>query len=75
MDKHAIGEAARLEVALEREQGVRRQLQSLRKIARLIRVRVVMPRRRQRDDVQRQSAAEHRRKAGKPPREVTEDFG
>ena len=67
--EHAVGEAARLEVALEREQRVRGQLQPLREVARLVRVRVVVPRRGQRDDVQRQAAREHRREAGEPSRE------
>jgi hypothetical protein len=39
----AVGEAARLEVALEREQRVGGRLQALRERARLVGVRVVMP--------------------------------
>ena len=64
-DEHAVGEAARLEVALEGEQRVARSAsRPSGERLRLVGVRVVPPGAVQRDAADRQARAEHRREAG-----------
>ena len=67
--EHAVGEPARLEVALEGVERVGGQLQVVGEIGCLVVVRVVATGSRQRDDVQRHPGGEHRREAGEAARE------
>ena len=57
VDEHAVREPARLEVALEREQPLRGQLERVAQRVGLLGVRVVPPRSLERDAVQRQAPA------------------
>ena len=70
VDEHPVGEAARLEVALEGEQAVGGQLEPVGELLRLVVVRVVHAGRRERDDAHRQAGAEHRGEAGEAAREL-----
>ena len=69
VDEHAVGEPARLEVALEGEQRVGRELQVVGELLRLVVVRVVAAGGGQRDDAERQAGGEHRGEPGEAPRE------
>jgi hypothetical protein len=56
----AVGEAAGLEVALERDQGAGREVEPVRECLRLVGMRVVLAGRGQGDAVQRQLRFQHR---------------
>src|SRR6185436_9505496 len=64
MDDHAIGEATRLEVALEGLEGGRGEGESAAEVRRLVCVRVVHPRRADRDAAEWQASGDHGREAG-----------
>ena len=68
--EHAVGDPARLEVALEREQARRRDAEVLGQLLGLVGVRVPGARRGQRRAADRQPGGEHRRQPGEPPREA-----
>ena len=59
VNEHAVGDAAPLEVALEREQAVGRQLEAVGEGLRLVGVRVVGAGRLQRDAPDREAGVEH----------------
>ena len=68
--EHAVGEPAGLEVALEGEQRARGDVEAVRERLRLVRVRVVLARSRDRDAAERELGGEHRGEPGHLAREA-----
>ena len=69
VDEHAVGEPARLEIALEGEQRVGGELEPVGRGPGLVVMGVVATRSRERDDAERQPGSEHRGEAGEAARE------
>ena len=74
VDENAVGQPARLEVALEGEQRVGGELEPVGE-SRLVVVGVVGARARERDDVKWQTRSEHRGEPGEPLREASSPPG
>src|SRR5215211_9069770 len=73
--EHPVGEAARLEVALEREQRAGGHIEAVRQRLRLVGVRVVLAGRGDGDATERQLRGEHRRETRELAREPAVDLG